>query len=621
MRNFDLLSTSTTKETRWHLCLDYYWAFLGFSLLPAAYVEVRAFSFLDKDLMVINDIYSGGSLELWTKWIIVKAASFSVFYLFVLLLKLIFRASNISELKARHLFVVGFAGGGLVGLVQLFLVRVLGIYDTGSSFGRIFAPVPTFTFVLIALSTLHTSIASYKFETNEARSALDALKNLRTSQERILIGYKNVSDELRLRVKGKADEALARVAEIDRAQILGNSNIANEIRLISDSTIRDLSHKIAFNYREIKKQDGFNLFGSSGFSIVRLIGDSAQFAPLDPLRFTIACALIVSGMMIRNATFPEALVIIGVGFGLVYASQLAGQLIFKRLHIHNIYTIVIVTLMSCLLPYQVIPSTTLIRNNIPDWNTWRPTPLPFFFIVVFVSVVGYLMQGGSLERDELVRLRDAEITRVQHSGHQINTELVEISRNWARHLHGHVQSQILAATLLLEDSQRDGNFASVQEAFDLILRTLENASEYEYFDDESLRDGLDKQISLWSEIIDISLTMPPVVSVRTGPQIRRAVEVVGEMITNASRHGGASRIKIEISRENPNELQIKAVDNGSKFVAQSKGFGTRFFDEVSRGRWDIARNKVIGETTVSVLIDLPDIDEFEPSVLPLETAV
>ncbi|MCX6439273.1 MAG: hypothetical protein NT101_04550 [Actinobacteria bacterium] len=88
-----------------------------------------------------------------------------------------------------------------------------------------------------------------------------------------------------------------------------------------------------------------------------------------------------------------------------------------------------------------------------------------------------------------------------------------------------------------------------------------------------------------------------------------------------SRHGGASKITIEIRRENPDELRIRAVDNGTHFVQKSKGFGTRFFDEVSRGRWDIARNTAFAETTVSVLMDLPDVEEFETSDLPLERAV
>ena len=622
MRTFNQLSASSDRGSPWHICLSYYWALAGFLLLPAVWVEVQSFNFLDrKNLVEFESIYKLGKVEFWTKWILIKLAGFLVFYLIMVLLQLVLRASNLSEFKARYLFAIGFFGGALVGLTQSFLIRFLGVYDTGTSFGRIFSPAPTFTFILLVLSTLHTSIDSYRVESNQAETDLNSLNNLRDSQQRIFTGYRTLGDELHSRVRVKAAEALAKVAKIDRAAVMGNLDVADEIRLISDSTIRDLSHKIASSYHASKKFDGFNLFGSRGFSVARLLRDSALIAPLDPLRFTVACALMVNGMMVRHSTLPEALVVVGVGFGLLYVIQLAGYWLFKKFHIHNIYTIVVITFASALLPYQIISSSTFIRSGIPDWDLWRPTPLSLFLIVMVMTVLGYVLQSGSVRKDELVRIRYAEIANVQVSAKEINSELVQISRNWARHLHGYVQSQILAATLMLEKAQRDDDFTAVQEAFDQIIGAFESASEYEYIDDVSLGDGLEKQISLWSEIIDIALIVPPAISERTGPQIHRAVEVVGEMIANASRHGRASSITIEITRQNPKELQIRAVDNGSRFVALSKGFGTRFFDEVSRGRWDIARNNVFGETTVSVLIDLFDSETLEPTDVPFETAV
>jgi len=621
VRSLNLLSTTGTKKSAWHISFDYYWSVACFLLLPAVYTEVRAFNFVEQENSLMGaTLNSIGRIDLWTKWVLVKLAMMVVLYLLLQLLQLGFRFSNITALKTRHLFEIGFVGGLLAGLTQLFLVRVLGIYETGTVIGRIFSPIPVYIFFLFVLSALDTSIKSYKSETALAESEINSIRNLHLSQLSVISGYEKVSNELRNHVRNNADTALAKVADLGRSEVMVNTNIAKEIRLISDATIRNLSHKIALNYQATKTLESSSLFGSRGFNIFRLLRDSAQYAPLDPLRFTLACTLLVSGVIIRKGEFSADFLLVSVGFIFLYASQYAGQLLFKKFHVHNIFTIVLTTLISGLLPYNIVNSFSFRHNRFLDWD-FRPNLLPMFFILFTVTFFGYLLQSGAIKSEEIVKRRNDEIARLRNSDQAINAELVQISRNWARHLHGHVQSQILAATLILESGQQDGDNEVVQEAFDLIMKILENASEFDYARDESLQDGVNKQISLWSEIIDIDLTVPPEIALRTGPQIRKAVEVVGEMITNASRHGGASKITIEIRRENPDELRIRAVDNGNHFVAKSKGFGTRFFDEVSRGRWDIARNAAFGETTVSVLMDLPDVEEFETSDLPLERAL
>ena len=621
MPSLNLLSTTATKKSAWHISLDYYWSLAGFLLLPAVYTEMRTFDFITAQSSSISAAFDNvGRVNLWTKWVLIKLVAMIVFHIFLHAVQLGIRVSKIVTLKARDLVEIGFIGGFLVGLTQLFLVRVLGIYETGTVFGRIFSPIPTYIFFLFVLSTLHASVMSYKYESTKADSAVKSLNNFRFSQQSMISSYKKRSDELRYHIKNSADTALAKVAEIDRSKVMDNIDVAKEIRLISDSTIRDLSHRIAEDYEATKTLEGSSLFGSRGFSIFSLLRDSVQLAPLDPFRFTLACILMTSGMVIRNATFSDSLLLLGIGFTLVYGTQFAGQLLFRKFHIHNIFSIGFFTFASGYLPYQLVNSSSFIRDRVHNW-AWHPAPLPMSFIIISVTFFGYLLQSGSLKSDEIVRRRNSEIAKLRVSENVINTELIQISRNWARHLHGHVQSQILAATLMLENAQRDGDFTGVQEAFDLIMKILESASEFEYADNQTLQDGVNTQIALWSEIIDIDLTIPPEIAVRTGPQIRRALEVVGEMITNASRHGGASRITIEIRRENPDELRIRAVDNGTHFVAQSKGFGTRFFDEVSRGRWDIARNAAFGETTVSVLMDLHENDGIEPSDAPLERAV
>ena len=231
--------------------------------------------------------------------------------------------------------------------------------------------------------------------------------------------------------------------------------------------------------------------------------------------------------------------------------------------------------------------------------------------IIAVTFVGYVQQAGLLVSDDILKSRRQKLINTQLEIKPYNKEIVQISRNWARHLHGRVQSQILAATFSLEKAQENADLDGVRKAFNEIVRVLLDADKIAKFEATTLKQEIIKRTEQWSGMIEIAMRISPELAPRVGMEIHVVADIVEEMITNASRHGAATNIRIELERRTPTQLSIKAIDNGDQFDVKTKGFGSRFFDEVSQGRWDISRNQAFGETTVSVLFELENIYIFE----------
>jgi two-component sensor histidine kinase len=288
-----------------------------------------------------------------------------------------------------------------------------------------------------------------------------------------------------------------------------------------------------------------------------------------------------------------------------------GLYIYRIFGLQNIYTVFVITLLSATLPLSFLEMNLFdFRTLVPDWNNYPPSRGLFLGGIVLITLFGYIQQAGLLASDDILRSRRQIIINTQLATKPYNKEIVQISRNWARHLHGRVQSQILAATFTLEKAQEASDLEGVKAAFNEIVRVLLQADKLEKFEATTLKQELAKRTEQWSGIIEIDMRISPELASRSGMEIHVIADIVEEMITNASRHGAASTIRIELARRNPTQLSIKSIDNGSHFDIKSKGFGSRFFDEVSQGRWDISRNAAFAETTVSVLFELENIYVF-----------
>ncbi len=604
MRKINLLDLPSTKVARWYLSLEYFWPVSALVLLPTVLAEIQTYTAVGtKEAMLISGLHNQDMKDLVIKWIVIKLCAVTTLYLFLLLMKIYFQARNIKALKASTLVALGVIGGIFNGLVQKMLIQVLDVFEAGTTFSRITAPITLAVVLLFGLSILTSNIRKYRVQAKKAEDETRALRSVKFMQQEILLGFREHNLAISTKVNESATDALNRLSDLGSYTSMLDSNFSSEIRRISDSTIRDLSHEIAGSYQDVNSFEGELTKSEKGINLFRLFRDSINFAPLNPFAISFGFVFVISGAMIRHADFRQAITIVAGVFCVIYIIQLASSYLYRLFGLQNIYTVLVTTLIAGYLPPFLIYRNFLhFQHLVPDIEKYPPASGLFMLTLIVLTFVGYIQQAGLLASEDILKSRKQFIINTKIASKPYSKEIAQISRNWARHLHGRVQSQIMAATFEIENAQEKGDAAAVERALQQIIEVFKHANQLDVQASKTLMEAIELRTGQWSGLLEIDLRVAPEFASRGGVEILTITDVVEEMITNASRHGKATKIRIELERHNPTQMLIRSIDNGTHFEKKKRGFGSRFFEEVSEGRWNISRNPAFAETTVAVLL-------------------
>ncbi|MFM8896155.1 MAG: hypothetical protein ACKOE2_12500, partial [Actinomycetales bacterium] len=174
----------------------------------------------------------------------------------------------------------------------------------------------------------------------------------------------------------------------------------------------------------------------------------------------------------------------------------------------------------------------------------------------------------------------------------------------SRALHGPMQSAATAAALRMDAAVRSGqaSAALVDELRTSLLRQIDvlGADEPEAL---PLQEVLDRVIGTWDGLCEVIIDVGD--RARTGLDddlVLRAivVEIVSEAVSNAVRHGRATRAHVILSVQSDGMLLVRAVDNGLNATPdRGRGLGSRLLDECAM-HWSRQAN-VDGHTLQALL--------------------
>lgn len=165
-----------------------------------------------------------------------------------------------------------------------------------------------------------------------------------------------------------------------------------------------------------------------------------------------------------------------------------------------------------------------------------------------------------------------------------NRELVRVSRELAQHVHGTLQSTLLATAFAIESATRTNDTAAFERAVDEARIALQTAPQLAPVAHD-LDAEVARRLALWDGFLEISAdvrvdgALPPSVVRDVG----RALE---EGISNARKHGRASRIAVTVARD-ADDLRLEVADDGSGVSGGAPGMGSRVLDEIAPGSWTL----------------------------------
>lgn len=229
-----------------------------------------------------------------------------------------------------------------------------------------------------------------------------------------------------------------------------------------------------------------------------------------------------------------------------------------------------------------------------------PTYVPLPLIVAFVLAV--LVAARLVTALELRwRLQIAEWERVNDDLDAANRQLADEVRlvrdKLAGILHGPVQGRLAAASMALRmyvtarEAGRDPDLAATvtmtTTLLDRATADIEDLGRGDYAEEVGLAEGVDRIQRNWTGLVSINATVDDRWD-RPPEFITACIDLISELVTNASRHGDARNVDVTVRGLDAHRVLIEAVDDGSgpgPQVTEGQGLaGARRWD----GQWSVA---------------------------------
>ena len=230
-----------------------------------------------------------------------------------------------------------------------------------------------------------------------------------------------------------------------------------------------------------------------------------------------------------------------------------------------------------------------------DGPTYMPLAMIGFFVFT-VLVAGRLAVGmewrWTTQTEEWKRVNDD----LEQANLQLRVEVHDAREQLAGILHGPVQGRLAAASMALRmyvasrEAGEPGDLAStVAMATTLLDRAradIDQLGTYESPDAVTLAEGIAQIARNWSGLLEVDVQVED--SWLRPPDVTAGcLDLIAELVTNASRHGDARHVSLRVVGLDDRRLRIEAADDGAgpgEHVREGQGLaGVRRW----HGEWEI----------------------------------
>lgn len=317
--------------------------------------------------------------------------------------------------------------------------------------------------------------------------------------------------------------------------------------------------------------------------------------PFRPIAFALIDILGTLGANVSQYGAPQGAVLLIIGLCWSIPIMLVANALMRRHPTHH--ASIFLTALALL---QVV---VLVRASLRD--LWVPGSGSITWVlmqVVAVAVVVLVTSGfGAWRNREAAQLANvrAIVNEEGEAARERSAEIALLARETAQYLHGSLQTRLIGCSLAMEQASETGDVAALERALSEALAALDSGPS-SVTAVKSLRDEIARKVDLWDGFCEFDV----VIDDRIGDSTERAAvvgRVVEEAISNAIRHGRATRVAVSVSQGDNSGLSVDVFDNGRGPQGGSQGMGSAYLAMVSEGRWIM--EKAASGTRVTVPID------------------
>lgn len=500
-----------------------------------------------------------------------------------LLIARIFLPDRPRESKPVAIVLVFLFAGLIRGATLLGLGILNGEYEPGDEIFRLLG-APVFTFAMLSVSAILAS--NYR----RHREALEELANeryrLQLRSAGIAAKVELQREELLQKIRSLVDPAIKKIQQ----SLSGEGQSAVEsLRATVDEVVRPLSLEVARSSDELEL-DAAKTKARERAQLPKqiILGDF-----LLPLWGTlIAVVALISVTFLIETPLNAILLLLSI-FVTMFLGLGALQLATRNLAVPGPLAFVLVPVLYAvsLIPFQLL-------SPVVGWNVSQPQLWSLSIFGIILGASTFYAQLVQLQRRTTTERLAAVNQQLEILNAALRQELWLNRRRAASVLHGPVQAALYASAMKLSQAGEPSAklVSEVESDIQTALEKLNNPSNLEL---ESIRSVLEQIKDLWSDAAEIAIQIDQELERQIGRQPLAAealLEIVREFVTNAIKHGKASRVDVSISRIDAHRFAIEVSDNGTGLKPGSgEGFGSKLLSELSL-KWN---QKRVGDTTLS----------------------
>jgi two-component sensor histidine kinase len=191
----------------------------------------------------------------------------------------------------------------------------------------------------------------------------------------------------------------------------------------------------------------------------------------------------------------------------------------------------------------------------------------------------------------------------------IDEKLQILGHRWAVYIHGHVQTRLSAAALMIEEANKKSDFATISQAINILGEILGDPTAGFTSTSQTLSEEIQSRLNPWKGLLEIELSLQPELASLTSYRNQDIGEILGEAIANAVRHGQARRINMNVALIGHAEILVTMTDDSTtppNLKESKSGLGTKIFNSVSDERWMLTRDQETSQTTFKIIINIDE---------------
>lgn len=434
------------------------------------------------------------------------------------------------------------------------------------------------------------------FSENNQKLSL-SLEDLRATRETLEARFKERRRTLVSSIRAQLDAALSSLTGANMA------SDAQHLTSLIDDVVRPISHRLGREFTAGGNDSPTAPPAEIRWSVV--IRHSLTTNPIHPVWLSVWTAF-VSLQVIATAAGPN--------FWLPYASAVVGftlwftmaRFVWQRLHGPLSIPARGITFSALMLttPLLINPSLQL-AFGLPFFNPRVTISAALYFLVISWSLALVIAVASLLKSTNLELLAANRQLRRQLITDNVNARHFEQAVSQV--LHGPIQDAIAASLKRITSLPKDASStthegAIIRQHIEGALRLLDESPSTQY----SVDDAVHKLSDLWAGVVEISchcdkLTTDALREAQTTSSI--VIEVIREAISNAIRHGDASRITISVAIVKPNsDVHISVTNNGAPLPKDTtSGIGSRLLHDMTLS-W--SRENLAGSVVLRAVVPL-----------------